>query len=363
MQKKITADKIFTGTGWLQQKAITCEEGTIKNITPLSAADQNVTVYNNAFIAPAFIDVQLYGAFKKLLSVYPQVQTLQLMYDYCVQGGATLFLPTVATNSMEVLKSCIDAVKQYWQQGGKGVYGLHLEGPWINKDKRGAHIEAFVTKPTIAAVKTLLDYGHGVIKMITLAPEICEPDVVQFIQSSGIVVSAGHSNATYNQAMEAFNNGITTATHLYNAMSGLQHREPGMVGALFQHPTARCSVIPDGHHVAYAAIAIAKKIMGHRLFAITDAVTQTSEGPYQHYLHEDRYLCGNTLSGSALTTHKAFYNLVKSVGIDVAEALRMCSLYPAQVLQQENKHGQIAPGYAAQFVVLSNDLALVDVIT
>ena len=159
----------------------------------------------------------------------------------------------------------------------------------------------------------------------------------------------------------AFDLGIPTATHLYNAMSPLQHRAPGLVGALFNHNEARCSVIPDGHHVDYAAIKIAKKQMGNRLFVITDAVTETSEGYYQHQFEGDKYVSNNILSGSALTMHKAFVNLVQHVDIPVEEALRMCSLYPAELLGI--KWGRIAPGYAAQLLALNKKGELLDVIS
>src|SRR5437868_7320124 len=127
-------------------------------------------------------------------------------------------------------------------------------------------------------------YGKGVIKMITLAPEVCSDEVIDCILSHNVIISAGHSNATYPQAMRCFEKGITAVTHLYNAMSGLHHREPGLVGAGFDAMTVMASIIPDGHHASFAAIRIAKKIMGERLFAITDAVTETSEGYYEHQL-------------------------------------------------------------------------------
>jgi N-acetylglucosamine-6-phosphate deacetylase len=135
-----------------------------------------------------------------------------------------------------------------------------------------------------------------------------------------------------------------------------------MVGALFNHPTARCSVIPDGHHADYAAIKIAKKQMGTRLFVITDAVTETTEGFYRHRLEGDKYTSDGILSGSALTMHKAFQNLVRHVAVPVEEALRMCSLYPADLLG-ERKYGRISAGGAANLVVIGENLELLDVIS
>jgi len=357
------APKIFTGSQWLQNHAVIVNNGVIEAVVPFAEIkeDYEVKIFEEGFLAPAFIDIQIYGAGEKLLAVHPTTEALQALVDYCVAGGAPLCVPTVATNSTEVFRQCIDAVREYWNAGGKGVYGLHLEGPWLNKEKRGAHVAQYIHAPGLDEVKELLQYGKDVIKVITLAPEVCSRAVIEYIQEQNIIISAGHSNATYNEAITAFNRGITTATHLYNAMSALNHRQPGLVGALFNHPTAMCSVIPDGHHVDYAAIRIAKKQMGERLFVITDAVTTTASGHYQHQLEGDKYVCNGTLSGSALTMHKAFQNLVMHAGIEVEEALRMCSLYPAQVLQQQQQYGKLAPGYRAQAVVLNDNLDLVHV--
>lgn len=359
---QISADRIFTGEQWLDQQVVTVRDGKIHSAQP-GKASGDTKYYPGCFLAPAFIDIQIYGAAERLLAVYPEPASLQKLYEYCSAGGAPLCLPTLATNSPQVFKKGIDAVRKYWGQGGKGIYGLHLEGPWINTEKRGAHIAEFIHAPAMDEVKELLAYGKDVVKMITLAPEICSDEVIQYILQNNIIVSAGHSNASFEQATAAFDKGIPTATHLYNAMSSLQHRAPGLVGALFQHPRACCSVIPDGHHVDYAAIQIAKKQMGERLFVITDAVTETSEGGYRHHREGDKYVCNGTLSGSALTMHKAFVNLVRHAGVETGEALRMCGLYPARILKQDHVYGRIAPGYAAQLIVLNPQLELVDVIS
>ena len=364
MQKIFLPKQIFTGTEWLSDKAIVTQNGIIQEIVPADAIENSTaTLLHERMIAPAYIDLQIYGANKKLLAVHPTTDALQDLHDYCKRGGAVLFQPTVATNTIEVFKQCIDAVRQYWKEGGKGCIGLHLEGPWISVEKRGAHIKELIHAPSLKEVQQLLEYGQGVITMITLAPEVCSQEVVQFIQEQDIVISAGHSNATYDQAMKALDEGIPTITHLYNAMSPLQHRAPGLVGAAFMHPTAKASIIPDGHHVDYAAVSIAKQIMKDRLFVITDAVTETNVGPYPHQREGDKYVSQGILSGSALTMHQAVLNLVQHVNLSLEEAIRMCSLYPAQLMKLDDTYGKIAPGYAAQFVVLSGDLELVDVIT
>jgi N-acetylglucosamine-6-phosphate deacetylase len=352
------AQKVFNGNEILSHYGVVTDNGIIKAVLPITSINEEAEIidFGDALIAPAFIDLQLYGAYGRLLAVYPDAVTVAAIYNYSLSGGAAYCMPTVATHPMKIILQCVDAVKAYWSQNGKGVLGLHVEGPWINVAKRGAHNEAWISVPTVEEAKELFEYGKGVIKIITLAPEVCPREIIELAESYGIVVSAGHTNATYKQAMQGFDNGIHTATHLYNAMSALQHRQPGMVGAIFDNPSAHCSIVPDGYHVDFAAIRIAKKVMGERLFAITDAVTETREGFYKHTLEEDRYTSNGILSGSALTMHKAFLNLVYHCNMSTEEALRMCSLYPARVINMPHKLGSLQEGCNAGMIVLNNDL-------
>lgn len=357
-QKIYKAQKIFTGDDWLHDHAIVVEGGFIKDIVPSSllSADIFTEQFDNGFIAPAFIDMQIYGAFGKLFAVYPEVESLDLLSKYCNNGGAAFCLATVATNTYDVIFTCIDAVRNFWQQGGEGILGLHVEGPWINPVKRGAHVEELIHSPTKEKVERLLNYGKDVIRMITLAPEVCSREIIDLIRSRNIIVSAGHSNATYAEAIQGFENGITSVTHLYNAMSPLHHRNPGLTGAAFNDERVMVSIIPDGHHVDYTAIRIAKKAIQQRLFVITDAVTETSTGIYRHKYADNRYIANGTLSGSALTMNKAVQNLVKHVDIEIEEALRMCSFYPAKLAGLHDQLGRIKQGYKSKMVVLDNEL-------
>ena len=354
MTAYISAQELFTGSNWISEVVIEIADGKI------IAIKKEGYDHKNAFplVVPALIDLQIYGAGGKLLSEFPEASTIQLIYDYCVAGGAAYFQPTIASQSNEIIMAAIKAVKDYKSSGGKGCMGLHIEGPWINPIKKGAHNEAVIHSPTMEEVKAIVDYGAGDIGMITVAPEICSKEIIDFIQSKGIVVSAGHTNADYETANTFFDNGIQVATHLYNAMSPLQHRAPGVVGALFNHPRAMCSLVADGYHVDFSAIQIAKKLMGDRLFCITDAVTTTNTGFYQHYLVGDKYESAGTLSGSALTQLKSVNNLVEHVGIDVGEAVKMCSLYPAKVMQQKGITGTIEVNENADLLCLSADRQL-----
>jgi N-acetylglucosamine-6-phosphate deacetylase len=353
-----SSQRIFTGDEWVQNNAVIIKEGTIEDVLPVKDLPSGIETeyFNNSMLVPAFIDLQIYGAFEKLFAVYPNFDSLKLVNSYSNRGGAAFCMPTVATNKTEVVYQCIDAIREYWEQGGEGILGLHAEGPWINKLKRGAHVESLIHSPSVEEAEALLNYGKGVLKIITLAPEVCSKEVIDLIRSSGIKIFAGHSNTTYEEAIQHFDNGISAVTHLYNAMSPFQHRSPGLVGAAFDHQKITASIIADGFHVDYAAIRIAKKIMKERLFAITDAVTATTEGFYRHQADGDKYAANNILSGSSLTMYKAFQNLVNHVGTEAGEALRMCSLYPAQVMQLDNQLGRIAAGYQAKMVLIPEDI-------
>lgn len=351
------ADKVFTGSEWLADTAVLCENGLVKDLMPIENLPHDMEVVNRFLvIAPALIDIQIYGASSKLFSIHPTPDTLQKMNDYCRRGGAAYFLPTISTNTIDIFKKGIDAIKEYWDNEGKGVIGLHIEGPWINKIKRGAHLENLIHEPAIEEVKPLLEYGKGVIKIITLAPEVCSKTVIDLIKSYGVIISAGHSNATYSESMNAFDNGINVATHLFNAMTALHHREPGFAAAIMMHPSVMVSVVPDGLHVDFTMIKLAKKLMGERLFIITDAVTETNEGPYRHTFDGDKYVTGSILSGSALTMIRGVKNCVDKCDIPFDEALRMASLYPAKVLGLDNKIGRIEKGFNADLVMLNEQM-------
>ncbi|NDA60418.1 MAG: N-acetylglucosamine-6-phosphate deacetylase [Chitinophagia bacterium] len=351
--------RLFTGTEWRHSVMLEIMDGRVEAITPANPADANNWI---PLMAPAFIDLQLYGAEGRLLSVFPDAETIHAIRRTCEKGGATHFQPTVATNSREVFLRCIDAVRAYWHQGGEGCIGLHVEGPWIHPAKKGAHLEQYIEKGTLETVASLLEAGKDVISMVTLAPECCDESVVALLMRAGVMVSAGHSNATYEQATRAFNRGIPVATHLFNAMSALQHRSPGMVGAILDHDFVKASVIPDGHHVDYAAIRVAKKIMGDRLFIITDAVTDTNAGPYQHQRVGNKFESAGVLSGSMITMAEGVNNLIEQVGIEEDEAMRMASLYPARVMGRADIKGRIEVGEKFFAVMFDNDRTVLGVL-
>lgn len=347
---------LFDGNEMLTGKVLLTENNIITGILPKESIPLEFTVadFPDCIIAPAFIDLQLYGGNGKLFSHSLDSESLEATHAYCIAGGCSHFMITMATNSMENFFKGITSCGEY-MAAGKGLLGLHLEGPWINKIKRGAHIEAFIKKPTIDEVDNLLEQGRGIVKMITLAPEQCDDEIVNKLIDNGILVSAGHSNATYAQARHAFDMGVPAATHLFNAMSPLQSREPGMVGAIYDDGNVMSSIICDGVHVDFASVRISKKIMGERLFFITDAVTSIDEGYYRHVYQGDRYtLPDGTLSGSCMTMLSTFKNAVFKAGISVEESLKMCSAYPAGLLKDPFL-GKIQAGQHADFNIIHRD--------
>lgn len=352
--------KVFTGERTVTDKAVLVDDKIITGIVDAAAIPSHYKKedLNGNTIAPAFIDMQIYGGNGKMFSHELSVESLQATHEYCLAGGCAHFMITMATNTIEKFLKSFDVIRAYWSAGGNGLLGLHLEGPYLNMAKRGAHLPDCIKKPTVEEVKMLLQKGEGVFKMITIAPEQCSDEVIELLLKHNIIVSAGHTNATYKQAQQGFAKGIPAATHLFNAMSALQHREPGMVGAIFNHPTVFSSLVCDGIHVDFEAIKIAKRQMQQRLFFITDAVAETTSGEYQHLFKGDHYaLPDGTLSGSALTMMQCVKNGIQKVGIELEEALRMASTYPAQLLT-DHKLGKIEKGYGASFVVFDGALTV-----
>jgi N-acetylglucosamine-6-phosphate deacetylase len=343
----ISAKRVFTGHDWFYDHTIKLENGVVKSIIP-STQPAEIDI-----VAPSFIDLQLYGAGGYLFSEYPSTNTLDIIYQHCLASGTAYFMPTLATNSNAIFKAGIQTVQSYWKGGGKGCLGLHLEGPWINPEKRGAHDPAFIHSPEWNEVTELLAFVPGVVKMITLAPEICSQKVIQFLYQQGVVISAGHSLATYEQAMNGFSQGIKCVTHLFNAMSPLQHRAPGLVGATLHHKQVMASIIPDGYHVDWSVISIAHQVMGDRLFVITDAVTNADSGPYQHELRNDHYVANGVLSGSALNMLQAFNNLISKASLSLEAAIHLCTINPARAIGMEKEIGYIEVGKPFQGILLN----------
>ena len=346
--------RLISGGTITTGKAVLIEDEKItavidENTIPQDAKSINL---NGAYLAPGLIDLQIYGSGSKLFGGKPETDALSELEDILLTQGTTGFFATIATNSNAIVEQGIEVAKSY---PGKGnFWGLHLEGPYINPKRRGAHPEEFIKKATLSEVKSWVEMGEGIVKMITLAPELQDSEVLDYLNNQGIVLSSGHSNATYTEGKAFLNKPIQAVTHLYNAMPPMHHREPGYIPAIFEEKPYT-SIVADGVHVDFVMIGLAKRELGDKLFLITDAVTAANEGVYQHQFKSDRYVMPDgTLSGSSLTLLKAIENCVKHVGIELAEAVNMASLYPAQLIGEAGK-GKIENGFDADIVVFDNN--------
>ena len=345
---------IYTGTEKLSGRALVIENETIKEITENDSIPGSAEIIDckNLIIAPGLIDLQIYGGGGFLFSNKPSDEALKAMTEALLKDGTTGFCPTLATNSMEIFYEAIKVVKE---NPHPAVLGLHLEGPYINPIKKGAHITEHIKRPQKKEVEELLKEANGVIKIMTLAPEMCDPEIIKLLKDNGVVVSAGHSNATFEEAVKGYESGITTNTHLFNAMSSMHHRGTGLPGAVYLSNNVYASIIADGIHVDFNTLKISKQIMKERLFLITDAVEENKEGAYVHVKQKDRFtLPDGTLSGSMLTMLSGVKNCVEQADIPLDEALRMASTYPAQVVNLTDR-GKIEPRLKANLTIFSKE--------
>ncbi|HVN57737.1 MAG TPA: N-acetylglucosamine-6-phosphate deacetylase [Bacteroidales bacterium] len=347
----------FTGTEVLREKALLFEDDLITGFTDINAIPHValITDCEGRYVSPGFIDLQIAGSGGFLFSSFPEPHALHEITRSIVESGTTGFLLVLPTNTFDVYRK---AARTILENPHPSVLGLHLEGPYISQAKRGAHVSKLIRKPETSELITLLREGEGIIKMMTVAPEECNPEFISILLDHGVVPCAGHSNATMESAESGFAWGIKGVTHLFNAMSSFHHREPGLPGASFLSPDAMASIVADGIHVSYDTIKVAKRIMGNRLYLISDAVEENNTGEYHHIRQADRFVIPDgTLSGSALTMMKAVENCVKHAGIDLDESLRMASLYPAG-LMNINTSGKLEKGYNADFIIFDKSFKI-----
>jgi N-acetylglucosamine-6-phosphate deacetylase len=367
----LTDGTLYTGDQVLTGQAVLIDDRRIVDVVPQVhlPSDCEQRSVQGASVAPGFIDLQLNGCGGVMFNDAITAETLATMHATNLRSGTTHFLPTLITAPDEQMRAAI-ALAQAYQPDHPEILGLHLEGPYLNPKRKGIHNGAYVRSLDDAMWAALLTAGGDTVKILTLAPEQVPVEAIHQLADAGITVSAGHTDAQYEAAIAGFEAGITMATHLFNAMSPWQSRSPGMVGAIFQHPQVRAGIIADGHHVHFTSIALAKQIMGDRLFLVTDATPPAGAGVDSFMIGGQRvfYRDGKcvsaegTLGGSALTMVEAIANCVHQADIPLAEALRMATLYPAEAIGMDHELGRIAPGYPASLVILGADLSVQSVI-
>ncbi|MDL4913634.1 MAG: N-acetylglucosamine-6-phosphate deacetylase [Enterobacterales bacterium endosymbiont of Blomia tropicalis] len=367
----LVSGRIYSGHEILDNHAVVIAEGKIERVCPYEAlpADIEKRDVSGAIIAPGFIDLQLNGCggvqFNDDINALT-IETLEIMQRANEKSGCTSFLPTLITSSDELMKRAVETMRSYLKTHQNQALGLHLEGPWLSTAKKGTHNPALIRLPDAQVVQFLCE-NADVITKVTLAPENAGQDVIRQLTEAGIIVSAGHSNATYEEARTGFAAGITFATHLYNAMPAFSGREPGLIGALFDSPDVYCGIIADGLHVHYANVRNAKRIKGDKLVLVTDA-TAPAGANIDKFIFAGKTiyyrdgLCvdeNGTLSGSALTMIEAVQNSIEHAGIALDEALRMATLYPARAMGVEKRLGTIEAGKIANLTVFTRDFKII----
>ncbi|MGI3104374.1 N-acetylglucosamine-6-phosphate deacetylase [Vibrio alginolyticus] len=356
--------KIYTGSDVLTDHAVIIENDLIQSIVPVSELPQSIEVKDlaGASLSPGFIDLQLNGCGGVMLNDAITPETMQIMHQANLKSGCTSFLPTLITSSDEDMRTAIAAARGYHNKYQNQSLGLHLEGPYLNVAKKGIHNVDFI-RPSDESMIDLICANADIVAKVTLAPEHNDPEHIARLKAAGIVVSIGHTNATYAEARKSFEAGITFATHLFNAMTPMVGREPGVVGAIYDTPDVYAGIIADGFHVDYANIRIAHKIKGEKLVLVTDA-TAPAGANIDHFIFVGKkvyYRDGKcvdengTLGGSALTMIEAVQNSVEHAGIALDEALRMATLYPATAIGVEDRLGRVRKGMVANLTIFDRD--------
>ncbi len=317
-----------------------------------------------ALVVPGFIDLQLNGAFGDDFTESPD--TIWRVAEGLPQWGVTSFLPTIITSPLAQVGKGQEVLAGGPPAGWAGSVplGLHCEGPFLNPQKKGAHNPSHLRLPSLEAVAAWSPEQH--VRLVTLAPELPGAlPVVEALVSRGVLLSSGHSMATYAEAQAAFAAGARYGTHLFNAMPPLEHREPGLPGALLTAPAQTIGIIPDGVHVHPAVVALAWRAKGpKRLNVVTDAMAALGMPPGRYMLADqevivterDARLASGTLAGSVISMDAALRNVLAFTGCSLGEALETITSTPADLLGMGQFRGRIVPGAYADLVLLTPDL-------
>ena len=363
----ITHADVMTPTGRIADGAVVVERDRITAVGPASEVSipPGAELFDAAglILAPGFIDLQVNGAFGADFTADPD-QIWAVAREYA-RYGVTAFLPTIITSPLENVATA-QAVVCQTPPGFQGAHplGLHVEGPFLNPARKGAHNPGYLQLPSLAAVA---DWSPATgVRMVTLAPELPRAaEVIASLAGRGILVSAGHSMATYEEAIRGLDAGIRYGTHLFNAMPPLAHREPGLPGALLSDPRPAAGLIPDGIHTHPAIINLVWKLLGPARFSmVTDCMAALGMGPGRHLLGDfevivdatSARLSDGTLAGSILSVDQGLRNLISHTGCSLEDALATVTTTPARLLGLAHERGCIARGCIADLVLLSPDL-------
>lgn len=356
---KMCVQRVITPEGVLDNTSITVEDGIIVAIEP--AGDKPV---QSGTLMPGYFDTQVNGGGGVLFNQHPDAESLNKLASAHLRFGTTSMLPTLITDGEAAMASAADAIAEVIASDHPTIVGVHFEGPFLNVAKKGVHEAGFIRHPKDSELAILTRQDLGKV-LVTVAPDNVDVGFIRELVAAGVVVALGHSNATYEQAVAALAAGATGFTHLYNAMSALQSRAPGMVGAALNCSDAYCGLIVDHHHVhpQSAALAIKTKT-AQRIMLVTDAMahvgTDLTELDFFSTVierHGDKLVTPEgTLAGSCLDMHTAVLNSHRDLGFSLAEVSTMASLTPARFIGREQQLGSIAVGQTANLLLLDEAL-------
>jgi N-acetylglucosamine-6-phosphate deacetylase len=367
----LTHARIFDGHAWHNDHALIIDGGTVKSISPahdVPSSAKQVDV-KHAIIVPGFIDLQVNGGGGIMLNDEQSVEAIMQICASHAQFGTTALLPTLITDTPEITAAAVEAGKQAKARAVPGFLGLHLEGPHLSVARKGTHHPGLIRPMQQVDLENLLALkGAFDALMTTVAPENTTEDQVRQLAEAGFIVSLGHTNVAYEIAERYVAAGAKTATHLFNAMSPLENRTPGLVGAAINLGTLSAGLIADGFHVhpASMSIALRAKQGPGRIFLVTDAMSTigtdlpglTLNGREIFRKDGRLTLADGTLAGADIDMLSSVLFVRNSIGLDFEEAVRMASLYPAEAIGLADRKGLLLPGYDADFVVLTGTHAM-----
>ncbi|HET9819009.1 MAG TPA: N-acetylglucosamine-6-phosphate deacetylase [Rhodanobacteraceae bacterium] len=370
MRQALTNARVLTAQGWREDVAVIVEDAWIRDLIAPDRIPADATSHDlsGRTLLPGFIDCQVNGGGGVLFNDRPDVEGIRAIGTAHRRFGTTGFLPTLISDDMETMRAAITAVGSAIAGDVPGVLGIHLEGPFLSRERKGVHAAKYLHSPAPDELRLCGSLKRGV-TLMTLAPECVQTAAIGELVRHGVVVAAGHSNATCACMRDALDAGVRGFTHLYNAMSPLTSREPGMVGAALDDRDSWCGVIVDGHHVAPTSLRVALKAKPRgKIFLVTDAMPPVGASNPSFILNGETItardgICrtaAGTLAGSALCMIGAVRNAVDMLGVPLDEAARMAATYPADFLGLGATHGRIAAGCRADFTVLDDALSVTE---
>jgi N-acetylglucosamine-6-phosphate deacetylase len=366
MATALCTGRVHLPSGLRDDVCVVLDGAHIRGVSSAPPADAERVDLGGRMLLPGFIDCQVNGGGGALFNTDPGVETIRTIASAHRRFGTTGLLPTLISDDLSVVERGIAAVDDAIAAGVPGVLGIHIEGPFLSPARRGIHSETKLRRLEDGLID-LLTAPHRGRTLVTLAPECATPAQVAKLVASGVIVAAGHSDADYETVRAAIDAGLTGFTHLFNAMSQLANRAPGMVGAALEDDATYAGLIVDGHHVHPATMRVAVRAKGaERLMLVTDAMP-TVGGNADSFVLQGRQIhlegdmlksADGVLAGSTLTMAAAVANMIAEGRVTLRQAVAMATATPAAFLGLGDVRGAIAAGFAADLVLIGDDFAV-----